>query len=53
MGSWIGIRVMVREWFQIFFASIFDLSYCWRIGLLVPDSMLMYLYEPNLSLHSS
>lgn len=21
MGSWVGIRVMVREWFQIFFAS--------------------------------
>ena len=33
--------------------AIFDLSYCWRIGLLVPDSMWMYLYEPNLSLHSS
>lgn len=22
MGSWVGIRVMVREWFPIFFASL-------------------------------
>ncbi|XLT13166.1 hypothetical protein HN51_058856 [Arachis hypogaea] len=25
MGSWVGIHVMVREWLQIFFASIFGL----------------------------
>ena len=25
MGCLVGIRVMVREWFQIFFASIFGL----------------------------
>ena len=38
MGGWIGIRVMVRERFQIFFASIFGLVLPAGLsGLLFPN----------------
>lgn len=36
MGSWVGIRVMVREWFKIFCASIFGFVLEMSLGTQLP-----------------